>query len=79
MHISQGNASEALVLASYSDSKMMSRLLDLPLVKEPQFSLAVTLVIGSIHGTKLKAEDNFGQMPHIYKLWDDTSFHNELK
>ena len=59
MDLPQGNTSEALVLASVSYGEVISRFLALPPVKELQFYLAVTIIIGPINETKLKAEDNF--------------------
>ena len=47
-------------------------------MKALQFALAVTLIIGSSNRTKLKAEDNFGPLPHIYSLQNDTSFCHKL-
>ena len=55
MDIYQGNSSESLLLASVSDSEVISRFLGLPLVKALKFLLAVTLRIGSRNRTKLKA------------------------
>ena len=43
------------------------------------FSLAVTLIIGSINDTKLKVENRFGPLPPLYLFWDKTSFHYKLK
>ena len=51
----------------------------LPLVKVLPFALSETLRIGSSIGTNIKAEDNFGLLPHLYSLRDDTSFHHKLK
>ena len=63
--LTQVNTSEALVLASVSDGEGISRFLALPPVEALQISLAVTLRIGSINGTKLKAEDKFGPLPPL--------------
>ena len=65
MDLPRGYASESLVLDSVSDGEVMSRFLSLPPVKEPQFSLMATLIIGSINSTKLKAEDNFEPLPPL--------------
>ena len=54
------------MLDSASDGEVMSRFLAIPLVKALQFSLSVTLGIGSSNGTNIKAEENFGPMPPIY-------------
>ena len=43
----------------------MSMLLALNLVKGLQFALVVSLRVGSSNGTKLKVDDNFGQLPPI--------------
>ena len=66
MDLTQVNYSEELVLDSASDGEVMSRFLAIPLVKALQFSLSVTLGIGSSNGTNIKAEENFGPMPPIY-------------
>ena len=63
--IPQGNTLEALVLASLSDDDVMSRLLELPLVKALQFSLAVTIRIGCSNGTKVKADENILPLPPV--------------
>ena len=60
------------MLDSVSDGEVMSRFLSLPPVKELQFSLVATLIIGSINITKLKAEDNFGPLPPLYSFLDET-------
>ena len=65
MYIPEGNASYALVLSSVSDGEVMSRFLALSPVKTIEFSLAVTLGIGSSNGTKLKVEDNVGPLPSL--------------
>ena len=41
--------------------------------------MAVTLIISSSNGTKIKAEDKFGPLPPLYLFWDKTSFHYKLK
>ena len=51
----------------------------LPLVKAPQFALAVALGIGSSTGTKLKSEENVGPLPPLYLLQDGTSFLHDIK
>ena len=78
LNLPQVNASELLVLASVSDGEVMSRLLALLPVKALQFSLGVTLRIGSSNGTKLKVEDKFGPLRPLYSLRYDNSFHHEL-
>ena len=75
----QGNALEALVLDSVSDDKLISRILALPPVKALQFSLAVTLRIGSINGSEFKAEENFVHISPSYLLRDETLFRHQLK
>ena len=67
------------MLASVSYGDMMSRFLALPLVKELQFTLAITLRIGSINGTKLKVEYNFGPLSPLYLFQDETSLRHKLK
>ena len=79
MNLPQRNASKSLVLASVSDGEVISMFLALPPVKAHQFELAVTLIIGSSNGTKLKEEDNFGPLTPLYLLRYDTSFHHKLK
>ena len=66
MGLPQGNALETLVLASVSDDKVISRLLELPPVKALQFALAVTLIIRSSNGDNFKAEEKFGPLPPLY-------------
>ena len=78
MELSQGNASEALALASDSYDEVLSRFLALPLFKALQFSLAVALIIFSGNGNKLKADENFGPLPPLYLLWGENSFCHKL-
>ena len=66
MGLPQVNSSEAFLLASLSYCELMSRFLALSPVKSLQFTLAVTLIIGSRNMNKLKAEDNFGPLPPLY-------------
>ena len=67
------------MLASVSDDEVISRLLALTPEKALQFDLAVTTIIGSSNGTKFKAEENFGTLPPLYSLRDETSFRYKLK
>ena len=67
------------MLASDSDGEFIGRFLVLPPVKAIQFALAETQVIGSSNGNKLKVEDNFGPLPPLKSLRDETSFCHELK
>ena len=79
MDIPKVNSLESLVLASVSNDDVMSRFLALPPVKSLQFVFAVTLIIGSSNGNKLKADENFGTLTPVYLLWGETSSHHKLK
>ena len=48
-------------------------------MKALQFPLAITLIIGSSNINKFKAEENFGPLPHLYSLQDETSSCHKLK
>ena len=67
------------MLGSVSYDEVISRLLALPLVKELQFTFAVTLRIWSSNGTKFKTEENLGPLPPLYLLQDENSFRHKLK
>ena len=56
------------MLASFSYGEVMSMFLALLPARTLLFSLAVTLIIGSINDTKLKVENRFGPLPPLYLL-----------
>ena len=79
MDLPQGNASEALVLASFSYGEVISRFLTPAGLRALQFALAVTLIISSSNGANLKGEDNFGPLPPLYLFQVVTSFRHNFK